>query len=149
MHRIALLAFLALNSCITPVLSDTTEGEWRLAGLDRLPVDGGLLQVSLTVAADGSVSGKGPCAHWTAANLAELSDLQIDPITVTKVACEVLPDEARFFEALAQMQTGTVGETGVLILASAEGRMMEFHPQSRLKICRTCMEIRLPPAKQP
>ncbi len=149
MTRLALAAALALAACVSPALSADPDGSWRLVALDGRTVYEGPFRATMAFGADGALSGEAFCNRWSARNEARFPKLKIGAITATERACDAMPEEAKFYEALGQMQTGTVDEDGILILSSAEGRLMEFHPASGFKTCKTCLHIRWSAPKQP
>lgn len=71
--------------------------------------------VGLTIEADGSISGTGPCNTYSAKQTAEPPAFKLGPLVTTKMACSGLAGqlENRFFAAIGQAD-GITYQGGVL-----------------------------------
>ncbi|QRZ15369.1 META domain-containing protein [Paracoccus methylovorus] len=115
----AIAATLALAACEptsgnTPG-SNVPTGPYVLVGIgsDTVPQR----NVGMTIEADGSVSGQGPCNHYSAKQTAEPPAFALGPLTTSRMACAGNAGrlETRFFEALSAAN-GITYEGGVLTI---------------------------------
>lgn len=132
MSRLPLVLAFALGTL--PALAQSVPvTDWQLLAIDGVLTD---IPATLSLTADGSLAGKAPCNNWSANNAATLPALALKGIRATRMACDRLVDEQRFFDALSAMTTLAFdGETN-LILTAPDGRSLEFVPQ--LTVCKTC-----------
>lgn len=87
-------------------------GDFVLVGIgqDAVPTR----DVLLTIGADGSISGQGPCNSYSANQTATPPAFAIGPMTSTRMACPAHKGlEGRYFQAL-QGATGITYDGGVL-----------------------------------
>ena len=104
-----LLPLLLLAACAPA----TPPGDWVLASLDGAPLGA---RASLRFTATG-IAGDAPCNLYAAtAAPGPGSAFVIGSIETTERACDALPQEARFYEALAPV-TRREEEDGTLILS--------------------------------
>lgn len=132
MSRLPLVLAFALGTL--PALAQSVPvTDWQLLAIDGVLTD---IPATLSLTADGSLAGKAPCNNWSANNAATLPALDLKGIRATRMACDRLADEQRFFDTLSAMTTLAFdGETN-LILTAPDGRSLEFVPQ--LTVCKTC-----------
>ncbi|MFD2441320.1 META domain-containing protein [Paracoccus kondratievae] len=73
--------------------------------------------VDLTIAADGSISGRAPCNHYSASQTAEPPAFAVGPLTTTRMACSGNAGrlESRYLQALSAAN-GITYEGGVLTI---------------------------------
>ncbi|MDP3194777.1 META domain-containing protein [Tabrizicola sp.] len=136
MRLLPVLAVLAMTAC-TAEAQDPTGVEWELLAIDGQVVD---IPATLTVDAEGTLSGKAPCNRYTGRNQAHLPDLMLGGVAATRMACDRLQDEQVYFAALAAMtRLERVGDR-TLVLTGPDGRSMEFARElmSTLTRCTTC-----------
>jgi len=131
----AILAAVVLTGCATPAGDrtgydeETTVGgiigEWQLTkGSDadgRWSVNG--TPVTLVIA-DDSVAGQGPCNAFGGDVRVSGSDITIDTVTSTKMACtddSRTRLETRYFQALEKVTTAEVGGTSDLATLTLRG----------------------------
>ncbi|MFT4013135.1 MAG: META domain-containing protein [Paracoccus sp. (in: a-proteobacteria)] len=113
----ALAAVSALAACqptATPSAGGSVPtGPYVLVGIgaDTVPQR----NVGLTIESDGSVSGQGPCNHYSAPQAAEPPGFKLGAITTTYMACSGRAGalETRYLGALSQAD-GITYEGGVL-----------------------------------
>lgn len=127
MRLLPLLAALAVTACTTAQAQnpspDPTGVEWRLRAIDGQVVD---FPATLTLAANGDVSGKAPCNSYGGQNRATFPDLNLPALRATRMACDRLADERVYFNALSAMTRVDQPDTRTLILTGPDGRSMEF-----------------------
>jgi heat shock protein HslJ len=84
--------------------------------------------ITLQLDGDGRASGKGGCNGYGGSYSIEDRSLRFGPLAATKMACaiEVLDQEQAYFDLLAQVERYAVGDDGVLVLATADGREIRF-----------------------
>lgn len=108
----ALAACEPMPSASTPG-SNVPTGPYVLVGIasDTVPQR----NVGLTIEADGSISGQGPCNHYSAPQTAEPPAFKLGALTTTRAGCSGTAGqlEARYFQALSQA-TGVTYDGGVL-----------------------------------
>jgi heat shock protein HslJ len=114
-----LLALLPMTVEAQPL----AEIDWQLLAIDGRVTD---MRASLRLGADGTVTGAAPCNRWAAANTESLPALNLPAIRATRMACDKLADENRFFEALRAMTRLTPEGDSALVLTGPDGRSMEF-----------------------
>lgn len=116
---------------------DAHVGDWQLLAIDGALTD---IPATLSVAENGGLSGKAPCNSWSASNAATLPALDLKGIRATRMACDRLPDEQLFFDALSAMTTLAQEGEKNLILTAPDGRSLEFvlASVSSLPECKTC-----------
>ena len=114
---VAIAATLGLAAC-EPTSSSTPganipTGPYVLVGIgsDTVPQR----NVGMTIEADGSISGQGPCNNYSAKQTAEPPGFTLGPIVTTKMGCSGGAGrlERRYLEAL-QGANGITFEGGVL-----------------------------------
>ena len=114
---VAIAATLGLAACEPTTASgpggNVPTGPYVLVGIgsDTVPQR----NVDMTIAADGSVSGRAACNSYNAAQTAEPPGFALGPIASTKMGCSGRAGqlERRYLEAL-QGATGILYEGGVL-----------------------------------
>lgn len=87
-------------------------GDFVLVGIgaDAVPTR----DVLLSISADGSISGRGPCNSYSAQQVAVPPAFQIGPMVSTRMACPAHKGlEPRYFQAL-QNATGITYDGGVM-----------------------------------
>ncbi len=104
--------------------SDLSPGLWRLQSIDGAAFSA---QATLQIGADGRIGGRGPCNSWNTRGTAD-AGLLLAGIMSTKRACDALPQENDFFQALSMMSAAQVSD-GLLIL-TGQGREMIFAPSA-------------------
>lgn len=142
MRSLALAAALALIPALA--CGQTIAGEeWVLLAIDGKLTDAES-HATLTLEADGKISGNAPCNRYSARNEGTLPELKISAIGATKMACDRLADEQAFFDSLTAMTGIELDGPKNLILTGPDGRSMEFTlaSVSSLPECKTC-----PPAE--
>lgn len=100
---------------------DTT---WRLETVAGEDVTA---EVTLQIAADGTVSGNASCNQYTGQNTAVLPEFALGPVAVTRMACPDMTTEAAYLAALA-LVTRAEMDDGRLVLSDADGSQMVFAP---------------------
>ncbi|WGR62642.1 META domain-containing protein (plasmid) [Paracoccus ferrooxidans] len=119
MISVAFAATLGLAACepATPDVpgSNIPTGAYVLVGIgsDTVPQR----NVGMTIAADGSISGKAPCNQYSASQTAEPPGFALGPLTTTEMACSGNAGrlETRYLQALAAAD-GITFEGGVLTI---------------------------------
>ena len=131
-----LLAALATTAS-TATAQDQTAVEWELVAIDGQVMD---FSATLKIGADGSVSGKAPCNSYGGQNRATLPDLSLPALRATRMACDKLAEEQRFFDMLSAMTRVDQLDRRTLVLTGADGHSMEFADDrmSTLTRCTTC-----------
>ncbi len=122
---IALLATLAITAC----RDDETVGayggagqEWYLVEIDGHRFDA---KATVTFPEPGKIAGHAPCNSYSGAMTAPYPWFETGPLVVTKMACEYLDSESRFFAALGDMSLSEVSGKA-MILSNDKGREMLF-----------------------
>lgn len=137
MRLLPLLAALAVTACTAAEAEDPTGTEWELMAIDGKVVD---IPATLKLGPDGSVSGKAPCNSYAGQNLVTFPQLSLGALRATRMACDRLADEQRYFDTLSAMTA--VEQIGArnLVLTGPDGRSMEFADdlKSTLTRCLTC-----------
>ncbi|NHB75127.1 META domain-containing protein [Rhodobacter calidifons] len=123
MRLFPLLAAIAMTACTTADAQDATGIEWELLAIDGLVVD---IPATLSVNAEGTLSGKAPCNRYMGRNQASLPDLKLGGVAATRMACDRLDDEQAFFTALSVMTRLDMRGDDTLVLTGPDGRSMEF-----------------------
>ena len=124
----ALLLPFALNACAGDqgvsafVDPDST---WRLSELNGTPFTA---NATLAFPKPGQISGRGPCNSFSAQQSAPYPWFEITSIVATETACDQLPAERQFFDALGEAAIAEVSGT-TLILSSESGMEMVFNRQ--------------------
>lgn len=125
MSRICLsLALVAATVCAAQaqdILSDTI---WRLESVTGDPVTA---EVTLQIAADGTVSGTASCNQYTGQNTAALPEFSLGPMAVTRMACPDMTTEAAYLAALELITRAEIQDEK-LVLTSVDGDQMVFSP---------------------
>lgn len=95
---------------------------WYLAEMDGLPFNAA---ASLQFPESGVISGSAPCNSYSAVQDAPYPWFDAQKLSVTRMTCDDLAAEGRFFQAL---QTMTLSEVsgGTLILSNDAGRELVF-----------------------
>ncbi|MCX7287688.1 MAG: META domain-containing protein [Rhodobacterales bacterium] len=135
MRRLLVLALTAFPA-MAPAQT-YTDIYWELLAIDGQLTD---IPAKLRIDVDNVLAGAAPCNRWSAANGATLPDLDLARIRSTRMACDRLADEQRFFDALLVMKTVTLDGDKNLILTGPEGRSMEFvlDRTDLQTVCKTC-----------
>jgi heat shock protein HslJ len=108
----------------TPV-SDLAAVEWLLVAIDGNE-DLADIVPTLTVAADGSVSGFGGCNRYNGQMVVDGETLAVGPLASTKMACGAPGDlvEQRYLEALGAAARWSMDANGRLLLEGDAGSLM-------------------------
>jgi heat shock protein HslJ len=116
---------------------DPARIEWELLAIDGELVD---FTATLTFGDGGKLSGKAPCNRYGGQNQANLPALTLGPLMATRMACDRLAEEQRYFDALAAMTRIDRQDRRTLVLSGPDGRSMEFADdlKSTLTRCVTC-----------
>lgn len=136
MRLLPVLAALAMTAC-TAQAQDPTGVEWELLAIDGQVVE---IPATLTMDAKGNISGKAPCNRYNGRNQAELPELRLGGLAVTRMACDKLAEEQVFLTALSAMTRLERLDDRTLVLTGPDGRSMEFADElmSTLTRCTTC-----------
>lgn len=94
---------------------------YRLFKLEGQPTP---MQATLTMAADGSIFGEGPCNSYRASNRATFPDLRFDGIAATRRACLTEGGEGAFFRVLEQVNRADYSKGGLVL--SGPGGTLDF-----------------------
>lgn len=117
------LLFGGLAAAPSSATEPTLDGEWRLVGVQGLPVDGG----GTLLVKDGHVSGSTGCNRFRASYTVTGPAIKVAPVAATKMYCQ---DRALVERAyLAALETVTVFELAgdKLIMNYQPGdKMLEF-----------------------
>jgi heat shock protein HslJ len=129
---LAVIAFPAMAAAQT-----YTDMYWELLAIDGQLTD---IPAKLRIDVDNVLAGSAPCNRWSVANGATLPDLDLAHIRSTRMACDRLADEQRFFDTLVLMTSVALVGDGKLILTGPDGRSMEFVPDRTddQTPCKTC-----------
>ncbi len=105
---------------------------WVLVRMnDAEPIAGHI--VTLTLAAEGGVSGRGGCNRYMGSYTMNGEALSINEnIASTMMACVadgVMEQESRYLKALATMNKISRAEDGTLHLSNADNQSMQFHEE--------------------
>ncbi len=97
--------------------------EWVVEDINK----GGIIDSSratLAFTAEGGVSGRSSCNTYSGSYALTGEGLSFGPAAVTEMACApaLMMQEARFLEALGNVERFEIDETGALILHASEGR---------------------------
>lgn len=95
-------------------------GLWVLRAIDAEPF---AAHATLSLGADGAISGAAPCNRFSARNLSALPALTVGPIRSTRRACADLSAERRYLALLSRMTQARVAEDGGLVLSGPDGEM--------------------------
>lgn len=130
------IALLAMTASTTQAQTPPVK-EWELLAIDGKVVD---FTATLTIGAEGEISGKAPCNRYVGRNFSRLPDLKLGPVAATRMACDKLAEEQVYFDALSVMTRVDQPDNRTLILTGPDGRSMEFADdlQSTLTRCVTC-----------
>ena len=122
----------------TAQAQDPARTKWELLAIDGELVD---FSATLTFGDGGNVSGKAPCNRYGGQNQAKLPELKLGPLMATRMACDRLAEEQRYFDALAAMTRIDRQDRRTLVLFGPDGRSMEFADDlmSTLTRCVTCL----------
>lgn len=104
MRKILLALPLVLAACVTEAeTGDDTPipGDYELIAVEGVAVSG---TPTLRIAADGAVSGQGPCNLFTGRNNATLPALDLGALATTRRACLQEGGEHAFFQALGAVR---------------------------------------------
>ena len=133
---------LALALAMVPAMASAQDPATKIAGIDwqLLAIDGQETDAPATMRleADGTLAGSAPCNRWSTMNRATLPDLSLGGIRATRMACDRLDDEQKFFEALAAMTSMALDGDRNLVLNGPDGRSMEFVIER--PVCKTCKQ---------
>lgn len=117
----ALAAVTALAACEptavpTDPASNIPTGQYVLVGIGPETVP--QRNVDMTINADGSLSGRGPCNQYNATQIETPPAFKVGAVTNTMMACSGLAGslESRYFAALGQAN-GIKFDGGVLIIS--------------------------------
>ena len=121
---------LALSGCVMAPLPPVDPGpapaSWVMQSLNGQPF---LSRATLSFTGPGltgPVVGQAPCNGYSGNQTRAYPSLRITDLTATEMACDALPDEGRYFAALAAMsQAEALGSQ--LILTSTSGQRMVFY----------------------
>lgn len=108
----------------TPV-SNLPAAEWVLVAIDGNE-DLAEIVPTLTLGADGSVSGFGGCNRFDGGAVVDGATLAVGPLAATKMACGAPADlvERRYLEVLGRATRWSVDSNGRLILEGDAGSLM-------------------------
>lgn len=81
--------------------------------------------VTLEFGPDGEISGQGPCNRYFGAFEGPLPDFRPGPLGATKMACENLAAEIRFFSALSAAERAEIEGDTLTVTGSSE--TLVFH----------------------
>lgn len=119
-------AVLALAACTvetpgTPPPVAEGPGTWRLVSLN-----GALPESAVTLRIDGArIEGRGPCNRYFAPVQAGGAGLfRPGPVGATKMACDGLAEEARYFDALSRVTR--IDRTGVQMRLTGPGVRLDY-----------------------
>ena len=98
-------------------------GEWTVETIAGAPLVAGS-SVTLTFDAEGHAYGKASCNRYTGGYKLTGEGLNLGPLASTMMACttELMDQESRFLELLAQVRDFAVADDGALSLRAADGR---------------------------
>ncbi len=113
-----LLPLLLLAACAPAMPAD---GDWRLRTLDGAPLGA---PATLRLTPEG-IAGEAPCNLYSAAvTQGPPPAFRVGPVGGTERACDALPAEARFYDALAQVTERR--ETGGTLTLSGPDHVLVF-----------------------
>ena len=98
---------------------------WRLVAVDDTAVPPEPSR-SLTIAADGTLSGEGGCNRFNGSAEIGVGTLSVGPVMSTKMACADAAAqelEDRYLAALGTAVAWTFGDTGELVIEGPDGRL--------------------------
>ncbi|MHA6265257.1 META domain-containing protein [uncultured Aliiroseovarius sp.] len=132
MQRTALTAVAIAALTVTACKDETISGfadrkdNWVLQELDREPFDA---VATISFPEPGRIFGQAPCNRYSSEQKAPYPWFEIGPVAATRMACDALPLEQAFFDALGQMrQIEVLDDT--LIMSNDAGRQMVFRVQN-------------------
>jgi hypothetical protein len=123
MHRLGclVLGVMLVPCAFAEGLDEGPDRLWRLVEIDGVPFSA-VATIDLTDPA--TVSGRGPCNRFFAHRSGSWPDFNLGPVLATRMACDALDYEMRFFRAMAMARTGEVVPAEVdtaLILYGPQG----------------------------
>lgn len=122
--RISIFVAILLAACaVSGVRSPLAGAEWVVEDING----GGVIdssRASLLFGADGTVSGSGSCNLYGARYTVKGARLTITNPAATLVACvpALMDQERKFFDALSNVSSYLIDETGALVLTAPDGR---------------------------
>ena len=125
-RAILALTVLALAACASQETVSQYGGTnylWKLSEIDGVPVD---YAAELSFAADGGVSGEGPCNAFTANQSKPYPWIEIEIDVVEQIYCVDIDREEAFFAALQDMALVEVSGP-VMLMSNDAGRQMVFN----------------------
>ncbi|PIE09518.1 MAG: META domain-containing protein [Rhodobacterales bacterium] len=121
------LKTLPLIALLAACTGDETLTAYGVSGAYRLSsLSGGTApRATISFPEPGLVAGEAPCNAYSGRQTAPYPWFKIEDISATRLACDALDQETRFFDALRSMtEAETLGTT--LILRNTEGGEMVF-----------------------
>jgi len=124
--------FLLLAATVTACQADETISGYTDANavweLNDLKGTAPKSTITITFPEQGQIAGRGPCNRYFGTQTKPLPWFGVGPIGSTKMACENLDEESRYFRALEQATLAEVSET-VLILSDDNGPILTYRRQ--------------------
>ena len=121
------LASLVLMGCKDETISGYADRKavWKLLEIDRKPFDA---DATISFPDQGQIVGQAPCNRYSSEQKAPYPWFEIGPIAATRMACDALDKESRYFTALTQMRQ-IEAQGDMLIMSNEAGRQMVFLAQ--------------------
>jgi heat shock protein HslJ len=121
----ALLSVLTIAACQgdeTVAAYGGAGQNWHLLEIDGTPFNA---RAIVTFPEPGKIAGQAPCNTYSGAMTAPYPWFETGPLTATRIACDDLAAESRFFKVLSEMTLSEVSG-GAMILSNEKGREMVF-----------------------
>ena len=121
----AVLSFLCFGACQgdeTVAAYGGAARDWTLVEIDGAPFDA---RATLSFSEPGKIEGQAPCNRYSSDMTAPYPWFESRPLVATRMACDDLASETRFFATLKEMTLSEVAGT-TLILSNEYGREMVF-----------------------
>ncbi len=121
----ALLTVLSIAACRgdeTVAAYGGADQNWHLLEIDGAPFNA---RATVTFPEPGKIAGQAPCNTYSGAMTAPYPWFETGPLAATRMACDDLAAENRFFEALGEMTQSEVSG-GAMILRNENDREMVF-----------------------
>lgn len=126
MKHLFIFALLFCAACQQDETLSAYTGDFKTFQLRTLNGENFAATTTMTLAADGQVSGRGPCNTYSTTINVPYPWFEIGPIAATRRACPELDQEQTYFNALSSMTFAEVsGPT--LVLSNDAGEELVFY----------------------
>ncbi|MCF6232890.1 MAG: META domain-containing protein [Rhodobacteraceae bacterium] len=124
-YLIALFSALFLAACREDETVAAYGGagqQWHLIEIDGKPFNA---RATVTFPQPGKIAGQAPCNAYSGTMTAPYPWFETGPLAATRMACDALGSETRFFQALGDMTQSEVSGKA-MILSNETGHEMVF-----------------------